>query len=138
MKAIEIVLSVVMFTHCVVSAAAADFADDHFRPGEDVDKSFERDGGASCTFSDSLGVVFRSDWRKRHWIKVGGKQIELNGEVDMSDEGWIQMFTSRGITISMRLRRAGDRGDSVPMTGQIAIAHGGKSTVYDVKGGCGA
>jgi hypothetical protein len=138
MKVIEIVLSVIVFTNSVVGVAAADFADDHFRPGEDVDKSFGWDEGAACTFSDSLGVVFRSNWMERHWIKVGGKQIELNRKVEMSDEGWIQMFTSNGITISMRLRRTGDRGDSVPMTGQIAIAYGGKSTVYEVKGGCGA
>lgn len=47
---------------------------DHFAPNEDVSASFAWERGAQCTLSDRIGVVLRSNWQERHWIKIGGKQ----------------------------------------------------------------
>ena len=141
MRAAIVILTTLALFNFVSIAGAQDEARDHFGPGEDVNPSFAWDEGASCTFSDNLGVVLRSDWMKRHWIKVAGKQVELNGEGQMSAEGWFQTFTASNVTVTLRLRRVGGEpkgSDGVGMTGDIIITRSGRSTTYRVKGGCGA
>lgn len=116
-------------------AQAPDAAADYFAPNE---VSVQ---GAQCALSDHMGVVFRSDWRKRHWIKVAGKPLELNGETEMTDAGWYQSFVSGDFTIILRVRRvlpepAG--GDGVRLTGEIVVARSGQSVAYRATGWCGA
>lgn len=118
--------------------SAADPSLDHFGPTERVLPSFGWQPGASCQFEDALGVVFHSDWQRRHWIKIDGRQIEFNGEVEMTDPGWFQTFRATDFTVTMRLRRTGDRGDGVPMVGQIVMERNGIAKTYEVKGACGA
>jgi hypothetical protein len=114
---------------------------DHFAPGEDVSATFAWERGAQCTLSDSIGVVLRSNWQKRHWIKIAGKQVEFNGETNMSDGGWYQVFVGSDFTISLRLQRvlpepAGS--DGVRLTGEIVVTRSAQSKPYKVTGSCGA
>jgi hypothetical protein len=114
---------------------------DHFAPNEDVDASFAWKRGAQCTLSDRIGVVLRSDWQKRHWIKIAGKQVEFNGEIDMSDAGWYQAFRGNGFTVTLRLQRVlpERRGsDGVRLTGEMVVTRSERSIQYQVTGSCGA
>jgi hypothetical protein len=120
----------------VAGAAAA--LDDHFGPDEPVLASFGWQPGASCKFADDIGVVFHSNWQTRHWIKLDGKQVEFNGETEMSDRGWFQIFRADGFAVTMRLSRTGDRGELVPMVGRIVVERHGVAKTYEVKGSCGA
>ena len=116
-----------------VLVGAAERAADYFEPTEQMVTL-----GASCTFSDEVGVVLQSNWQTRHWVKVEGKTTEFNGEARMSDPGWFQEFVSGDLSVTMRLRRTGDRGDGVPMVGDIDVTWKGRKKTFTVKGGCGA
>ena len=116
-------------------AQAPNPASDHFAPNE---VSVQ---GAQCSFSDRIGVVFRSDWRRRHWIKVAGQPVEFNGETEMSDAGWYQSFVSGDLTVNLRLRRVLPEAvgsDGVRLTGEIVVARSGQSIEYQAAGSCGA
>ena len=122
-------------------AQAPDATLDHFAPDEDVSTSFAWERGAECTLSDLTGVVLRSSWQKRHWIKIGGKQVEFNGETKMSGEGWYQVFAGRDFTVSLRLQRVKPEppgSDGVRLTGEIVVTRSGQSKQYKVTGRCGA
>jgi hypothetical protein len=122
-------------------AQALDPTLDHFAPNEDVSASFAWEQGAQCTLSDRIGVVLRSNWQKRHWIKIAGKQVEFNGETEMSDRGWYQAFVGSDFTVSLRLQRVlpEPRGsDGVRLTGEIVVTRFGQSKQYQVTGSCGA
>jgi hypothetical protein len=136
MKLPTVLIRLCLATWINVGFAAA--TDDHFGPNERVLDSFGWHGGASCTFEDAGGVIFHSNWQKRHWIRIDGKQVEFNGAARMSDPGWFQTFRAEGFAVTMRLRRTGDHGDGVSMVGQIIIERRGMSKTYEVKGGCGA
>lgn len=124
-----------------VSAQAPDATSDHFAPTEDVSASFAWERGAECTFSDRVGVVLRSNWQKRHWIKIAGEQVEFNGETEMTDAGWHQTFVGSGFTVTLRLQRLRPElpgSDGVRLTGEIVVTRSGQRTQYQVAGGCGA
>jgi hypothetical protein len=111
---------------------------DHFASGEVVTALRH---GASCTFSDRIGVVFQSNWQKRHWIKIAGTQVEFNGATEMSEAGWYQTFESSEFTVTLRLQRVlpEQRGsDGVRLAGEIVITRSGQSQQYQVTGSCGA
>src|SRR3954467_355898 len=105
MKGILPVVAAIVLLSPSLLAQVPDASLDHFAPDEDVSATFAWERGAQCTFSDPTGVVLRSNWQKRHWIKVAGTQIEFNGETKMSDAGWYQVFMSSDFTISLRLQR---------------------------------
>src|SRR4051812_16830021 len=89
----QTVAAVVLMSPAIwAQAQAPDPTLDHFAPSEDVSPSFAWEQGAQCTLSDRIGVVLRSNWQKRHWIKIAGKQVEFNGETVMSEAGWYQAF----------------------------------------------
>lgn len=137
---LQAVVFIVLMSPALV-AQAPDPTLDHFAPNEDVSASFAWEQGAQCTLSDRIGVVFRSDWQKRHWIKIGGTQVEFNGETEMSDAGWRQTFAGRDFTVSLRLRRVLSEprgGDGVRLTGEIRVTRSGQSKTYQVTGRCGA
>jgi hypothetical protein len=97
--------------------------------------------GAQCSLSDHIGVVFRSDWRTRHWIKVAGKPVELFGEAAMSDAGWYQSFVSGDCTVVLRLRRVLPEpvgSDGVRLAGEIVVMRSGREIEYQATGSCGA
>jgi hypothetical protein len=123
-------------------AQTPDPALDHFAPNETVNASFAWEArGAQCTLSDHIGVVFRSNWQKRHWIKIAGKQVEFNGETEMSDSGWYQSFVGSDFSVRLRLQRVLPelRGsDGVRLTGEIVVTRSGQSKQYQVTGSCGA
>ena len=124
-----------------VWAQAPDAVSDHFAPNEDVSAFFGWEQHAQCTFSDGIGVVLRSNWQKRHWIKIEGNQVEFNGETAMSDAGWYQEFVGSDFTVTLRLQRVlpEPRGsDGVKLTGEIVVARSGQSKRYQVTGSCGA
>ncbi len=109
---------------------------DHFAPNELVSLQ-----GAQCSLSDRIGVVYRSDWQKRHWVKVAGKSVELNGETAMGDAGWDQVFSRGDVTVSLRLRRIlpeRQGSDGVRLTGEIMVTRSGQTITYRVTGTCGA
>jgi hypothetical protein len=121
-----------------VAAQAPDATSDHWTPEE---ASAPFGWGAQCTFSDGIGIVFRSNWQKRHWIKIAGNQVEFNGETEMSEPGWYQTFAGSDFTVTLRLRRILPelRGsDGVRLIGEIEITRSGQSTQYQVTGSCGA
>jgi hypothetical protein len=95
-------------------------------------------GRIACEFSGDSGALFRSDWMTRHWITIDGQLIEFRGDAKMSDAGWFQTFTSDEITVTLSLRRLGDRGETVPMRGEVVVAKAGESTTYQMTGYCGA
>jgi hypothetical protein len=121
-----------------LSAQGPDIAADYFLPREKIDSSFEWDGGASCVFRDRIGIVLRSDWQNRHWVKTNGKQFELNGQAEVTAKGWHQTFKSRNITVGLDLLRGRESGDNVEFSGTIVISRVGRATEYRVEGGCGA
>jgi hypothetical protein len=94
-----------------------------------------------CAFSDRIGVVFHSNWQRRHWIKVAGTQVELDGEAQMSEAGWYQTFESSEVTVTLQLQRVLPEppgSDGVRLAGEIVIVRSGHSTLYEVSGSCGA
>src|SRR3954470_4347683 len=114
---------------------------DHFAPNEDVSPTFAWERGAECTLSDRIGVVLRSNWQKRYWIKIAGKQVEFNGEARMSDAGWYQAFAGTDFTIRLQLQRIlpEPRGsDGVRLEGVIVVTRSGQNKQYAVTGSCGA
>jgi hypothetical protein len=114
---------------------------DHFAPDENVTASFAWDRGAQCKLSDPIGVVLRSNWQKRHWIKIAGKQVEFNGETQMSDAGLYQVFMGSDFTVTLRLQRVLPEppgSDGVRLTGKIVVTRFGQSKQYKVTGICGA
>jgi hypothetical protein len=120
---------------------APDATLDHFAPNEDVSVSFAWERGAQCTLSDRIGVVLRSNWQKRHWIKIAGKQVEFNGETKMNDAGWYQEFVGSDFTVALRLERVlpEPRGsDGVRLSGEIVVTRSGQNKQYQVTGRCGA
>ena len=122
-------------------AQAPDATLDHFAPNEDVSASFAWQRNAECTLSDRIGVVLRSNWQARHWIKIAGKQVEFNGETKMSDAGWYQAFVGSDFTVSLRLQRVlpEPRGsDGVRLVGEIVVTRSEQSKQYQVTGSCGA
>jgi hypothetical protein len=111
---------------------------DHFAVGEVVPGLRQ---GASCAFSDRIGVVFHSNWQRRHWIKAAGAQVELDGEAQMSEAGWYQTFESGEVTVTLQLQRVLPEplgSDGVRLAGEIVIVRSGRSTQYEVSGRCGA
>lgn len=94
--------------------------------------------GANCEFKDTSGVVFRSNWMKRHWVKVSRKLLELNNEARMTERGWFQTLSSPSVSVSLNLRRTKERGETVEMSGEIAITSNGKVQKFQVSGSCGA
>jgi hypothetical protein len=105
MRHVKRVVSVVVaagLSCAAVSAQTRDTVLDHFAVGEAVPGLRQ---GASCAFSDRIGVVFHSNWQRRHWIKVAGTQVELDGEAEMSDAGWHQTFESSEVTVTLQLQR---------------------------------
>lgn len=141
MKRVLSVFAPMVFLTPALFAQAPDARLDHFAPNEDVNAAFAWEQGAQCTLSDPIGVVLRSNWQKRHWIKVAGKQVEFNGETKMSDAGWYQEFVGSDFTVSLRLQRVLPelRGsDGVRLTGEIVITRSGQSKRYKVTGSCGA
>jgi hypothetical protein len=122
-------------------AQEADPLSDHFAPNEAVSAAFAWVQGAQCTFSDTVGVVLRSDWQKRHWIKISGQQVEFNGDTEMSDEGWYQSFTEDTFDVVLQLQRVlpePQGSDGVRYTGNIVVTHSGIIAEYAVTGSCGA
>ena len=141
MKMILSVLALIVFLSPALFAQAPDARLDHFAPHEDVNAAFAWEQGAQCTLADSIGVVLRSNWQKRHWIKVAGRQMEFNGETKMSDAGWHQEFVGSDFTVNLRLQRVlpePRRSDGVRLTGEILITRAGQSKRYKVTGSCGA
>ena len=141
MKRILRVFAATVFLSPALFAQAPDARLDHFAPDEDVSASFAWERGAECTLSDPTGVVLRSNWQKRHWIKIAGKQVEFNGETKMSDAGWYQVFVGSDFTVRLQLQRvlpepAGS--DGVRLTGEIVVTRSGQSKQYKVTGRCGA
>ena len=65
---------VTAFLSLALSAQAPDGSSDHFAPAEDVSASFKWEQHAQCTLSDAIGVLLRSNWQERHWIKIAGQQ----------------------------------------------------------------
>lgn len=119
-------------------AQAPDARLDHFAPNEDISALAI---GAQCTLSDHIGVVFRSNWQTRHWIKIAGNGVEFKGATEMSDAGWYQSFEGRDFTVSLRLQRVLPEprgGDGVRLTGEIVVTRSGESNHYQVTGSCGA
>jgi hypothetical protein len=132
------VLAALVLVSPSLAAQAPDATSDHFTP-EEVSAPFA--WGAQCTFSDAVGVVLRSNWQRRHWIKVAGNQVEFNGETEMSDAGWYQMFAASDFTVTLRLQRVlpePQRSDGVRLIGEIEITRSGQSRQYQVTGSCGA
>ena len=122
-------------------AQAPDAMLDHFAPNEDVGAVFGWERGAECTLSDRIGVVLRSNWQKRHWIKLEGKQVEFNGETEMSEAGWSQSFAGSDFTVTVRLQRLQPEpqgSDGVRLTGEVVVTRSGQSKLYRVTGSCGA
>lgn len=141
MKRILQAVAAIVLMSRALWAQALDPTLDHFAPNEDVSASFAWEQGAQCTLSDRIGVVLRSNWQKRHWIKIAGKQVEFNGETEMSDRGWYQAFVGSDFTVSLRLQRVlpEPRGsDGVRLTGEIVVTRFGQSKQYQVTGSCGA
>ena len=141
LKPIFAAFAVVVLIGTGLSAQEQNPTADHFASGEDVSPAFAWEPGAECTLSDELGVVMRSDWQKRHWIKIAGKQIEFNGETEMSDEGWYQEFFGAGFHVVLRLQRilpepAGS--DGVRFTGEIEVRRSAMIETYQVTGSWGA
>lgn len=137
---IQTLASFLLSSH-TIAATAPEMFSDHFAPDEDVDDSFAWEPGAQCVFSDGTGVVLHSNWMQRHWIKNSGEQVEFNGDVQMSDEGWFQTFVNPDFTVTLRLRRAGgepEGSDGVGMVGEIVVIRSEQSSAYQVTGGCGA
>jgi hypothetical protein len=134
-------IAAVVIMSPALCAQAPDPTLDHFATNEDVSPSFAWERGAECTLSDRIGVVLRSNWQKRHWIKIAGKQVEFNGEAKMSDAGWYQAFAGSDFTIRLQLQRIlpEPRGsDGVRFAGAIVVTRSGQSKQYQVTGICGA
>src|SRR5688572_27718716 len=141
MKLIIQALATLLLAGAAFAATSPEMLSDHFAPDEDVEDSFAWKPGAQCTLSDDEGVVLRSNWMKRHWIKNSGKQVEFNGEVQMNEEGWFQTFVSQDFTVTLRLRRIGgepEGSDGVGMKGEMVVIWPEQSIAYQVTGGCGA
>ena len=122
-------------------AQTPDAASSHFAPDEDVNASFSWEPGAECTLSDHIGVVLRSNWQDRHWIKIAGEQIEFNGNTEMSDAGWYQTFVGDNFTVILRLKRLlpePEGSDGVRFAGVIVVTQSAQSSEYQVTGACGA
>jgi hypothetical protein len=122
----------------IVAAQAPDAMSDHWTP-EEAGAPFN--WGAQCTFSDGIGVVFRSNWQTRHWIKIAGNQVQFNGETEMSDAGWYQMFAGSDFTVTLRLQRVlpePQGSDGVRLVGEIEVTRSGQIKRYQVTGSCGA
>jgi len=130
------------FMSLALSAQAPDATSDHFAPTEDVSDSFAWEQHAQCTISDPIGVVLRSNWQERHWIKIAGEQVEFNGATEMSDAGWYQAFAGSDFTVTLRLQRVLPEppgSDGVRLTGEIVVTtRSGQSKQYQVTGSCGA
>jgi hypothetical protein len=131
-------VAVLVLVSPTVAAQVPDATSDHWTP-EEASAPFA--WGAQCTFSDGIGIVLRSNWQKRHWIKIAGNQVEFNGEAEMSDAGWYQTFAGSDFTVTLRLQRTltEPRGsDGVGLIGEIEITRSGQSNQYQVTGSCGA
>jgi hypothetical protein len=140
-KKILPVFAAIVFWSPALWAQAPNATSDHFAPDEDVSASFAWKRGAECTFSDPTGVVLRSNWQKRHWIKIAGVQVEFNGETKMSDAGWYQIFMGNDFTVRLSLQRVLPEppgSDGVRLTGEIVVTRSGQSKQYKVAGRCGA
>lgn len=141
MKRVLRVFAAVALLSPALWAQATNATLDHFAPDEDVSASFAWERSAECTLSDPAGVVLRSNWQKRHWIKIAGEQAEFNGDTKMSDAGWYQVFAGSDFTVSLQLQRVLPEppgSDSVRLTGEIIVTRSGQSKQYDVTGRCGA
>lgn len=141
MKRILPVVAAMVLLNPALFAQASDATADHFALDEEVSASFAWERGAECTLSDPAGVVLRSNWQKRHWIKIAGSQVEFNGATNMSDAGWYQVFAGSDFTVSLRLQRVLPEppgSDGVRLTGEIEVTQSGRSKQYKVTGGCGA
>jgi hypothetical protein len=124
-----------------LGAQGPDVTSDHFGPNEDVNPSFAWEQHAQCTLSDDVGVVLRSNWQTRHWIKLSGTQVEFNGKTEMSDAGWYQTFEGSTFTVTLSLQRvlSEPRGsDGVRLRGQIVVSRSERNMQYQVTGSCGA
>jgi hypothetical protein len=140
-KRIRAVFAAIVLLSPALFSQAPDATLDHFAPDEDVSASFAWERGAECTLSDTAGVVLRSNWQKRHWIKIAGKQVEFNGEAKMSDAGWYQVFVDSDFSVTLRLQRILPEppgGDGVRLTGEIVVTRAGQTKQYKVTGSCGA
>jgi hypothetical protein len=101
--------------------------------------------GSQCEFSDNTGVILKSDWAKKFWMKIDGTLIELDGTrtdaetaSDVDSKRWHETFHGDGVTGVLDLRQTNAGEDTSTYTGSLLVMSGEVHRRFVITGGCNA
>jgi len=102
------------------------------------------DGGA-CEFSDREGVILRSDWVNRYWLRIDGVLTEIRStksdaarDTDIENNRISEMLSKGGTTLALDLKLTARGEDSATYAGRMILAKDKVKKEYRISGGCGA
>lgn len=97
--------------------------------------------GSQCEFRDRGGIVIKSDWINRFWMKIDGRMIEFiapkaDGDGDLKK--WRADLSSQNVIVKFKLNRIRVGEDTATYKGSIIVIRDGIKKRIEITGGCGA
>ena len=142
-SAIERMNQIFSFLSIFLATTSVSFAADpnvgYLKAGE------PRIDGSACEFSDRAGVILRSDWVDRYWLRIDGALTELRStksekarDIDAEQSRISEVLTKGGAIVSVELKLTARGEDSATYTGRLTLTKDKIKKEYRITGGCGA